>query len=88
LIVYWLIFFSFFPTIMFLSKFFFLFLFINHSLGWVFSLVIILVFIFQGFYIRSLMLSLIYILFFSFKFYSFYLLYYFNISYDNLNLLS
>jgi hypothetical protein len=49
-----LIIFSFFPTIMFLSKFFFLFLFINHSLGWVFSLVIFLLFIFQGFYVRSL----------------------------------
>jgi hypothetical protein len=33
LIIYLLIIFSFFPTIMFLSKFFFLFLFINHSLG-------------------------------------------------------
>ena len=46
--------FSFFPIIIFLSKFFFLLLLINHSLGWVFSLVIFLVFIFQGFYIRSL----------------------------------
>jgi len=54
LIVYWLILFSFFPIIIFLSKFFFLILFINHSLGWVFNLVIFLVFIFQGFYIRSM----------------------------------
>ena len=54
LMFYWLICFSFFPIIMFLSKFFFIYFFLNHSLGWVFSLVIFLVFIFQGFYIRSL----------------------------------
>ena len=54
LIIYWMTIFSFFPTMMFLLKFIFLFLFINHSLGWAFSLVIFLVFIFQGFYIRSI----------------------------------
>ena len=54
MIIYWMTIFSFFPTIMFLLKFIFLFLFINHSLGWAFSLVIFLVFIFQGFYIRSI----------------------------------
>ena len=52
LIIYWMTIFSFSPTMMFLLKFIFLFLFINHSLGWAFSLVIFLVFIFQGYYIR------------------------------------
>ena len=54
LIIYWMTIFSFFPTMMFLLKFIFLFLFINHALGWAFSFVIFLVFIFQGFYIRSI----------------------------------
>ena len=54
LIIYWMSIFSFFPTMMFLLKFIFLFLFINHSFGWAFSFVIFLVFIFQGFYIRSI----------------------------------
>ena len=59
LIIYWMTIFSFFPTMMFLLKFIFLFLFINHSFGWAFSFVIFLVFIFQGFYIRSIGMILV-----------------------------
>jgi hypothetical protein len=56
LIIYafFMILFSFFPTIMFFFKFFFLFLFINHSFSWVFSIVIYLFLIYQGFFLRSI----------------------------------
>jgi len=47
---------SLFPTIMFLNKFFSLNLLDNHSLSLVFNLVIFLVFIFQGFFLRSISL--------------------------------
>ena len=60
LILYWMTIFSFFPTMMFLLKFIFLFIFINHSLSWAFSLVIFLLFIFQGFYIRSIWMLLLF----------------------------
>ncbi len=49
---------SLFPTIMFLNKFFSLNLLDNHSLSLVFNLVIFLLFIFQGFFLRSISLSL------------------------------
>ena len=45
---------SLFPTIMFLNKFFSLNLLDNHSLSLVFNLVIFLLFIFQGFFLRSI----------------------------------
>jgi len=78
LVLFWLILFSFFPIILFLSKFFFLVLFINHSLGWVFSLVIFLVFIFQGFYIRTMVcVNSILILIILFSYFNFIILFYF-----------
>jgi len=49
---------SLFPTIMFLNKFFSLNLLDNHSLSLVFNLVIFLLFIFQGFFLRSISLFL------------------------------
>ncbi len=49
---------SFIPTIMFLNKFFSLNLLDNHSLSLVFNLVIFLLFIFQGFFLRSISLFL------------------------------
>jgi len=53
---------SLFPTIMFLNKFFSLNLLDNHSLSLVFNLVIFLLFIFQGFFLRSISLFLTVIL--------------------------
>jgi hypothetical protein len=52
-----------FPTIMFLNKFFSLNLLDNHSLSLVFNLVIFLLFIFQGFFLRSISLFLTRMLF-------------------------
>jgi len=48
-----LILFSFFPTFMFFSKFFFLVFIANHSISLIFHLIIFLTFIFQGYFIRS-----------------------------------
>ena len=49
---------SLFPTMLFLNKFFSLNLLDNHSLSLVFNLVIFLLFIFQGFFLRSISLFL------------------------------
>ena len=60
-IVFWLISLSFFPLFLFLNKFFSLNLFNNHSLSLVFNLVIFLAFIFQGFFLRSMSLIVVFI---------------------------